>query len=789
MNIIILGYYYRNNLGDDLLMNTINKLLYNSRYNFKYNLKFVNPDDYFVLDNIDIIILGGGEILNDYFIDKIIRKINILLKKPIVIAISTECHSNNYIESKKLDFIDNFITRNKLEYLKLVKRYGSNNVVYLPDLVFSMKLNNIRYRRNNCINKIGVCLARSIYKNNSDYENYINCIRESLKLLKGMKIYLFSFNTSESINESDILLNKELLKNSDYTIINEGVLDKFKKMDLIICSRFHAHVLSVAYNIPFISICHTKKVFNLVNSINLEKCFLPIELKDNNLPVNFEPLKMIDLFNYISYNYSEIVNKLKISYNNFNTSWNNFNIENYYKLRLNYPIFETEQQINNQIYEIKQLINNISDFDLKTQIILYKITGNPYSCYYYGLSSKINNCNLDEEIKWLIKDFNEKSKIITEKKIIKPLFNLSYIHQNKLKGFHRSGWSYVIDNLENYDGGNILLDTYVDKTFGWAEKLYYSINIIPYKKPWIGFIHHTPNEEYSENNTTALLKNKLFLESLNSCICLYVLSESLKKWFDNQFSILNIKIHVKNLVHPTETPDIKFDYNKFILNNDKKIIQVGAWLRNIYSIFALRTDLLNKAALVGKDMKNYYNLESNTEEFNKICRDNKNKYNIFMNEYLMNKFNGLLYIKKNNEEVLRNEIKTLVKYNEDSVELIYEISNDEYDLLLSKNIVFLHLIEVSACNTLIECIVRNTPIVINKLDGVIELLGKDYPLYYDNLDDINNILTYDNILKAHNYLKHLDKRKYDIKYFINDLIDDFEKKSRLSKFLEYLGLW
>ncbi|MFM7983155.1 MAG: hypothetical protein ACKPKO_27925 [Candidatus Fonsibacter sp.] len=205
--------------------------------------------------------------------------------------------------------------------------------------------------------------------------------------------------------------------------------------------------------------------------------------------------------------------------------------------------------------------------------------------------------------------------------------------------------------------------------------------------------------------------------------------------------------------------------------------------------FALRTDLLNKAALVGKDMKNYYNLESNTEEFNKICRDNKNKYNIFMNEYLMNKFNGLLYIKKNNEEVLRNEIKTLVKYNEDSAELIYEISNDEYDLLLSKNIVFLHLIEVFACNTLIQCIVRNTQIVINKLDGVIELLGKDYPLYYDNLDDINNILTYDNILKAHNYLKHLDKRKYDIKYFINDLIDDFEKKSRLSKFLEYLGLW
>lgn len=786
MNIIILGYYYRSNLGDDLLMNTIYKLL----QNHDYNLKFINPDDNFVLDNIDIIILGGGEILNDYFIDKIVKKLDNLIKKPIVVAISTECHSNSYIESKKLDFIDNFITRNRLEYLELVKRYGNENVIYMPDLVFSMELySNIHNRKNNCINKIGVCLARSIYKNNSDYENYINCIKESLKLLKGMKIYLFSFNTSNSINESDILLNKELAKDTDFIIINENVLDKFKKMDLIICSRFHAHVLSIAYNIPFISICHTKKVFNLVNSINLEECFLPIELKENNLPIKFEPLKLIELFNYVSYNYSEIVNKLKISYNNFNSCWDRFNIETYFKQRLNYPIYETEQNINQQIYEIKQIINNITDSSLKTEIILYKITGDPYSSYYYGLNNKINNCNIDDEIKWLIKDFNEKSKIITNKKIIKPLFNLSYMHQNKLKGYHRSGWSYVIDHLENYDGGNILLDTYIDKTFGWGEKLYFSMNIIPYKKPWIGFIHHTPNEEYSENNTTALIKNRLFIKSLDNCICLYVLSNSLKIWLDKEFNKLDIKVHVKNLVHPTEISNIKFDYNQFMLNDNKKIIQVGAWLRNIYSIYALRIDLLNKAALVGKDMKNYYNLENKKEEFNKICRDNKNKYNIFMNEYLMKKFNGLLYIKKNNEDVLRNEIKTLIKYNEDSVELINELSNIEYDILLSKNIIFLDLIEVSACNTLIECIVRNTPIVINKLDGVVELLGENYPLYYDNIDDINNILTYDNIFKAHNYLKKLDKKKYDIKYFIDDLIDDFEKKSNLSKFMEYIGIW
>ena len=786
MNILVLGYYYRNNLGDDLFMNAIYNLLKNNDYNIKY----INPDDNFNFINIDIIILGGGEILNDYFIDKIIKKLDQLIKKPIILALSTECSNNNYIKSNKIDFIDNFITRNKLEYFELIKRYGMNNVKYMPDLIFSLKFNKCINRTK--IKKIGLCLARTIYKNNSDYLTYINCLKESLKILRDLniQIYLFSFNTSNNINESDILLNKDISIYTDYTIINDNVFEKINSMDLLICSRFHAHVLSIAYNIPFISICHTKKVFNLINSINYEKYMLPIELKNNNLLVKFKSDDLINLYYNISNNYCNIVNQLNNISNKFKNKWINFNINKYFNLRLTYPLYESEYTINKNINDITSTIHNINDNDLKTQIILYKTVKNPFANYYYGLNNKINNCNLNDEIKWIIKDYNQNSKIIKNTKIIKPLFDLSYIEQNKLDGYHRSGWSYVVDHLEQYNGGNILLDSYVDKTFGWGKKLYSSLNIIPYKKPWIGFIHHTPNEKYSENNTIKLLNDELFLESLNSCICIYVLSESLKKWFENEFYRLDINVNVKNLVHPTEIPNIKFDYNKFISNENKKIIQIGAWLRNIYSIFALNIDLLNKAALIGKNMKNYYNIENQPEEFNKICRDNTNKYNFFMNQYLIDKFNDNLYIKINNQDVLRNEIITLINYNLQSVELINELSNTEYDLLLSENIVFLHLIDVSACNTLIECIVRNTPIVINRLDGVIELLGEEYPLYYDNLDDINDILTFDNIYKAHKYLKYMDKKKYDIKYFINDLIDDFEiKRGKIESLMDYIGLW
>ena len=66
---------------------------------------------------------------------------------------------------------------------------------------------------------------------------------------------------------------------------------------------------------------------------------------------------------------------------------------------------------------------------------------------------------------------------------------------------------------------------------------------------------------------------------------------------------------------------------KFMINKDKKIIQIGAWMRNIDAINKINLGknklLLNKYALRGKKMENYYyeddisenniNIDSNIE--------------------------------------------------------------------------------------------------------------------------------------------------------------------------------
>jgi hypothetical protein len=97
--------------------------------------------------------------------------------------------------------------------------------------------------------------------------------------------------------------------------------------------------------------------------------------------------------------------------------------------------------------------------------------------------------------------------------------------------------------------------------------------------------------------------------------------------------------------------------------------------------------------------------------------------------------------------------------------MIYTKNFDEYDTLLTNNIVFMELYDATANNAIVECIVRNTPIIVNKIPGVVDYLGDDYPLYFNNLQEIPALLTEQNILNAHLYLSNMNKEDLEISYF------------------------
>lgn len=93
----------------------------------------------------------------------------------------------------------------------------------------------------------------------------------------------------------------------------------------------------------------------------------------------------------------------------------------------------------------------------------------------------------------------------------------------------------------------------------------------------------------------------------------------------------------------------------------------------------------------------------------------------------------------------------------DVLELDY-IDNDGFDYLLGRAVVCMEVLDASANNVTIECLARNTPLIVNRHPAVVEYLGPDYPLYFDHVRDIAKMISNEGlILSAHEYLRKRDK--------------------------------
>jgi hypothetical protein len=288
--------------------------------------------------------------------------------------------------------------------------------------------------------------------------------------------------------------------------------------------------------------------------------------------------------------------------------------------------------------------------------------------------------------------------------------NIKLVNTN-FQNVHRSGWQYIVENMLSLTcNEKIIIDTYVDKTFNWNNSFYERERVVPYRSKWYGFIHHT---DYPiDNNCSNLFKNQNFLASVYNCAGLFVFTEHLKyqliKLF-NKNNITPVPIHVVR--YGSESVDEKFTVENFMSNHERKIVQIGGWMRNMFGIYRLELNPQSdvKKALLGPINEPINELNSIPNPIIKnpkyICEvDFDEKVILGLNSYLSEKVS--------------------------EVEIIKLLTNTEYDQLLSKNLVFLNLVDASAVNTLVECIMRNTPILINKIAPVIEFLGENYPFYY-----------------------------------------------------------
>lgn len=910
MKVLILGYYNRDNLGDDMFSFVFKKFF--QTYWPNLELVIQNTDDVDLIPHdVSAVICGGGDLINDYFLDKIKALVADLPSKIPVYAIGVGIPYPNMIDQGALDIFDFVIHRNKGDQLRLLNKYGKSRVKYFPDLGFMLPkysdsgISTPEYRvlvdpSNSAFQKIGVFLSRTIYK--PGFENQYKEIISNLgyflaKLasiprqrqilgvrsrclqradLKKYQIYLLPCGTKEnSSRENDTIINRDLLQmiknhysdkfssGSSDTCSNVFVIDTpmaiqevipiFKQFTFNLCSRFHAHIYSILANVPFISIYSSRKVKNLIESLGFAPYGIEMEVDQNYLnPIKLNNWPLFEKYHLLVSNSHQFKTKLKSisDQNRKEMKFFTHYLNNLIFTPVKYLAPETKafkslvqdktNQIANLLVEaylpsssdfaqdvfVKQLALNqeevtsyhqgdiirlvdlvnahltqepemlvyltdqqIEELQRKevskkqaihiSQVISFVLTGIRCSQYNYGLEQQVlgKDYNLYESVKYILIAQND--NLTYEKTLTNPVdvkfrkFNLKYFKQHDLMGFHRSGWSYVLDHLQNFHHpAGPIFDSFLDKTFGWNYDFYQKIGILPFTQPWVGVFHHTPDQNYSHNNLVDFFSKPLFAESLIHCRGIYVLSKYLQKWIKNKLKEMGQEqVLVESLTHPTEFVDLNFCHKNFILNPEKKVIQIGAWLRNSYAIFNLpQPKILKKYALKGKNMDNYFITPDQLQEVvnnisdvgtamvaKEMIKDRPHETICRLGECFCNKYLvGLV---------------GAIEQNNHSVVVLDDVDNDQYDQLLSQNVVFLNLVNCSAVNTVIECIVRNTPLVVNRLEALEEYLGKDYPLFYQTQGEALEMLnSYQKIKEGYCYLSKMDKTKFKIESFLQQVI-------------------
>lgn len=314
--ILVLGYYYQFNTGDDGFMVI-----------FEYIRKTYSPDvvwDYyecskFKFENLhkySLVIAGGGDIINPYFMDKI-KTIKDMV--PIkIIGVSVGIPYVSCIE-KYGNLFDEVFLRNPKDVTVFSAICSDVKVSYIPDICFGLSLAYDSLKTydqfDNGMVNVGVFLARPYFHEKHE-KSYINMVKKLAKSLDNvvstypnMKLWLIPFGVKKTgHHENDNIINNHIKKmmEKDISIVDVSTTDNvyevfsiISKLDYSICSRFHAHVFSMCHAVPFMSIASTRKCNQMLEYYNFSETRCELKLNDINVPVDFDVDEFAKKFKYV----------------------------------------------------------------------------------------------------------------------------------------------------------------------------------------------------------------------------------------------------------------------------------------------------------------------------------------------------------------------------------------------------------------------------------------------------------------------------------------------------------
>jgi polysaccharide pyruvyl transferase WcaK-like protein len=722
MRILVIGFYNCKNIGDDLFEELLPPLL----QKWGHFVKCQGPNVHFNAKEWDCILFGGGDTLNAFFVEPVSETLRSqlgdnVLNWPVIYGIGVGCPYISYMNTGALDIFSSISVRNNKDAYDLKKHFGDEYITSSADIacLLGMSEMNPPQSRN-----IGVILARPIHETKPYLLDEILIMIESFREHYDI-ITLIDFNRdTKSKTECDFYTHRDLAERIKTHIgcdvhhihniqsINE-VMNVFSGLDFILGMRFHSILLSAIANRPVVPLAFSPKMIKLVETLGLSSsCSLSAALDNTKRIREYLCEGRGTLLEHLKHVTSTLPRRLtspQWSYINWNS------------------------EIDRALYTYKCIIGLAKTPEDQAAAICYSATSCFSTVYEYGVLEKIRNGIVNpfdarDDIVWILKDFIGK-RIEQNLSFRGVTFVRDYISADN----HVNGWAWCVRGLQDHiikmdrlDKCNIIIDDYLDATFGWESSIRSIVGKLPYKNNWLGFLHHT-FEKSVKNNAEQVLNNPLFKESLPYCRVIFVFSEN----FALQLQTLLPEVNIQVITHPKEMNGATWSLEKFQKN--PRIVQIGGFMRDPLGIYKLalnnkQSSWISKCILNGPQMSSY----RRPQDLQVVISGKKN--------------------------VFHREFQTWVNEKLSEVEEISELTKDDYIELLECVVVMLPLIDVSACNTLLECIVMKTPVIVPDLDALRSVLPSDYPLFYPRNDyveagkcvDTSQIITASKILNQNN---------------------------------------
>jgi len=334
--------------------------------------------------------------------------------------------------------------------------------------------------------------------------------------------------------------------------------------------------------------------------------------------------------------------------------------------------------------------------------------------------------------------------------------NNNFIHKNIYDnyGTHYFGWKEAINSfITQIDKDDkfrepIFFDEWIEKLLIWGDKMekkFYLNEIYQNEYKLVTFIHNPPFKKWYEEDYKKSIKNKIIYDDEhsnralvktihkhdleNQLMYLYTLTNQHKEYLYKKCPQLRTKL--MSIHHPIDINRNEKCFNLSLFCKNKQIFHIGWWLRNFDTFIQF------------KQPKDYYK--------NILIK------NDFEQEWI--KLSGF--------------------YKLNDINIIKEMNNNDYEKIFTNSCIFIHLEDSCATNTVLECMKFNTPLIINKLQSVVEYLGEDYPLYFQNDEELlllnNPSFLLFKMNEAHEYLSKLNKTSILLETFHKKLNYDFKK--------------